>query len=73
MTDVQLFGDEASPLRKDPIFRKHMEEYRFFEGEIGKLQENRGYLSYKEVIQLKTLKKLKLSAKDGMEQCKLTL
>ena len=73
MVNEQQFGNEKSPLRENPVFRKHMEEYKFFEKEIDKLQVRRGYLSYKEVIQLQTLKKLKLSAKDGMEKCKQTL
>jgi uncharacterized protein YdcH (DUF465 family) len=73
MVVEQMFGNEESPLRENSVFRKHMEEYKFFEIEIDKLQTRRGYLSYKETIQLKTLKKLKLSAKDGMEECKQTL
>lgn len=71
--EKQLFGDEKSPLRENPIFRKYMEEYLYFDKEVDKLQSRRGYLSYEEVQTLTKLKKLKLSAKDGMEKCKQTL
>lgn len=73
MVNEKLFGSEKSPLRENPVFRKYMEEYKFFEEQIDKLQARRGYLSYEEVQQLTKLKKLKLSAKDGMEKCKQTL
>ncbi len=73
MMKEQLFGDEKSPLREDPVFRKYMEEYSYFDREIDKLHARRGYLTYNEVTELTKLKKLKLSAKDGMEKCKRTL
>lgn len=73
MVNEQFFGDESSPLRENPVFRKYMEEYKFFDAQVDKLQQRRGYLSYEEVQELTKLKKLKLSAKDGMEKCKQTL
>jgi uncharacterized protein YdcH (DUF465 family) len=71
--DGQLFGSEDSPLRENPVFRKYMEEYKVLRVQVDRLQERRGYLSYEEMQDLTKLKKLKLSAKDGMEQCKRTL
>lgn len=60
----KLFGDEDSPLRENPAFRRYMEEYNFLNGRMKELQENRGYLSYEETIELEKLKKLKLAVKD---------
>jgi uncharacterized protein YdcH (DUF465 family) len=71
--DRQLFGDEDSPLRESPVFRRYMEEYKVIDNQIVKMNERRGYLSYDEVQELTKLKKLKLSCKDGMEQCKRIL
>ena len=71
--DRQLFGDEDSPLRESPVFRRYMEEYKLIDRQIERMRERRGYLSYEEVTELTKLKKLKLSCKDGMEQCKRTL
>jgi uncharacterized protein YdcH (DUF465 family) len=73
MTEAQLFGDETSPLRGNPVFRKYMEEYKVLRVQIGRMQERRGYLSYEEVQELTKLKKIRLSCKDGMEKCKRTL
>ena len=69
----QLFGGEDSPLRENPVFRRYMEEYKMIDKQIATMRERRGYLSYEEVQELTKLKKLKLSCKDGMEQCKRTL
>ena len=69
----KLFGDEKSPLRENPVFRKHMEHYKILDKQIKKMQERRGYLSYEEVLELGKLKKLKLSAKDEMVKCQKAL
>lgn len=69
----KLFGDEKSPLRENPVFRKHMEQYNFFDKKIQEMQDRRGYLSYEEVLELGKLKKLKLSAKDEMVKCQKAL
>lgn len=68
--DQKYFGDEHSPLREDPVFRKHMEEYIVFDKVVGELEKRRGYLSYEEVMELNKVKKLKLAAKDEMEKRK---
>lgn len=68
--DYQYFGDENSPLRQDPVFRKYMEEYVAFDKMISQYEARRGYLSYEELMELQKLKKLKLAAKDDMERCK---
>ena len=69
----QYFGDEKSPLREDPVFRRYMEEYMVFDKVIGEFEKRRGYLSYEEVVELQKVKKLKLAAKDEMEKCKRKL
>lgn len=66
--DRQLFGDEDSPLRENPMFRRYMEEYQIIDSKIKELQERTGYLSYEKVLELSKLKKLKLSTKDQMER-----
>ena len=68
--DYQYFGDEHSPLREDPVFRKYMEEYVVLDKVVGQLEQRRGYLSYEEVMELQKVKKLKLAAKDEMEKRK---
>lgn len=73
MVNDKLFGDEDSPLRESPVFRRYMEEYKVIDGQIEQMRERRGYLSYEEVTELTKLKKLKLSCKDGMEQCRQRL
>ena len=73
MVNEKMFGDDKSPLRENPVFRKYMEEYKFLDSRISDLQKRRGYLSYEETVELTKLKKLKLSAKDGMEKCRQTL
>ena len=73
MVNKKMFGGEDSPLREDPVFRRYMEEYKLVDKQIDELQERRGYLSYEEVQRLTTLKKLKLSCKDGMERCRKAL
>jgi uncharacterized protein YdcH (DUF465 family) len=73
MVNDKLFGDENSPLRENPVFRKYMEEYRIIDGQIDRMQQRRGYLSYEEVVELTKLKKLKLSCKDNMEKCRKAL
>lgn len=71
--DYQYFGDEHSPLREDPVFRKYMEEYVVLDKIVGEMEAKRGYLSYEEVMELNKVKKLKLAAKDEMERCKRKL
>jgi uncharacterized protein YdcH (DUF465 family) len=66
----QLFGDESSPLRENPVFRKYMEEYTFYDQRVQELNTRRGMLSYEEVLELTKLKKLKLSTRDSIEQVK---
>ena len=70
MMNDKLFGDEDSPLRENPVFRRYMEEYKIIDNQISSMNERRGYLTYDEVMELTKLKKLKLSCRDGMEQCK---
>ncbi len=70
MINKKFFGNECSPLREDPVFRRYMEEYAIIDNKIDKLNERRGYLSYNEVMELSTLKKIKLTIKDEMEKCK---
>jgi uncharacterized protein YdcH (DUF465 family) len=66
MIDGNIFGDEYSPLRESPKFRRYMEEYKILDKRVDDLQRNRGTLSYEEVIELTKLKKLKLAVKDEM-------
>jgi len=70
MVNDKLFGDENSPLREIPVFRKYMEEYTILENQIKRLQDRRGELAYEEVMELTKLKKLKLACRDGMEHVK---
>lgn len=70
MADEHLFGGEKSPLRESPQFRKSMEEYNLLDKQINMMQDNRGYLSYEETVELTKLKKLKLATKDEMEAIK---
>jgi len=70
MVNDKLFGDETSHVRKDPVFRRYMEEYKIIDNQIEQMQRRRGYLSYNEVIELTKLKKMKLAAKDKLKQCK---
>jgi hypothetical protein len=66
----KLFGDESSPLRENPVFRKYMEMYSFYDQRVQELNARRGFLTYEEVLELTKLKKLKLTARDSMEQVK---
>jgi uncharacterized protein YdcH (DUF465 family) len=73
MLGKSFFGDENSPLRESPEFRRYMEEYNLIDKKIDELQENRGYLSYEDTMLLKKLKKMRLSTKDELVKCKSTL
>lgn len=66
MVSESIFGDEKSPLRESPKFRLEMEKYKLIDKRINKMENRRGYLSYEEVIELKKLKKLRLTTKDGI-------
>jgi uncharacterized protein YdcH (DUF465 family) len=70
MTNKQMFGDEGSPLRESPQFRRYMEEYQILDSQIVTLQGDRGNLSYEQTLKLTKLKKLKLAVRDEMESCK---
>ena len=70
MTNEQLFGNEESPLRESSQFRRYMEEYQILDSQIDMLQEDRGTLSYDDMVKLTKLKKLKLVIKDEMESCR---
>jgi len=73
MLGKSFFGDESSPLRENPVFRRYMEEYTLIDKQIDELQERRGYLSYEDTMLLKKLKKMRLTTKDDLVRCKNTL
>ena len=70
MLDKSFLGNEKSLLKKDIKFKKHIEKYNLINKQINKLQENRGYLSYENIILLKKLIKMKFYTKKELIKCK---
>jgi uncharacterized protein YdcH (DUF465 family) len=73
MANEQMFGDEDSPLRESPKFRRYMEEYQILDSQIVTLQDDRGNLCYDDMVKLTKLKKLKLAVRDEMESCRKSI